>query len=56
MEKNAIQINGEIKKFLYWKKIMSGILLHVIVKNGKYLTSIMDKIICENCRRKRNAF
>ena len=47
MEKNAIQINGEIKKFLYWKKIMSEILLHVIVKNGKYLTSIMDKIICD---------
>ena len=55
MEKNAIQINGgitinvdvSIKKFLYGNNIMSGILLHVIVKNGKYLTSIMDKIICD---------
>ena len=54
-KKNAIQINGgitinvdvSIKKFLYGNNIMSGILLHVIVKNGKYLTSIMDKIICD---------
>ena len=38
--KNVIQINGEIminvdvtvKKFMYVKKIMFGILLHVIVK------------------------
>ena len=39
-EKNVIQINGEItinvdvnvKKFMYVKKIMFGILLHLIVK------------------------
>ena len=37
----------EYKKILVWEKIMSGILLHVIVKDGKYLTSIMDKIICD---------
>ena len=40
MEENVIQINGGItinvdvivKKFMYVKKIMFGILLHVIVK------------------------
>ena len=32
---------------MYGKNIMSGILLHVIVKDRKYLTSIMDKIICD---------
>ena len=56
MEQNVIQINGGITinvdvsvKNLYVKKIMFGILLHVIEKmeNGKYVASIMDQIICD---------
>ena len=42
MEKNVIEINGRItinvdasvKKLMYLKKILFGILLHVIVKMG----------------------
>ena len=57
MEENVIQINGgmtinvdvSVKNVMYAKKIMFGILLHVIVSMKKYLTSIMDNsaIICD---------
>ena len=54
MEKNVIQINGgitlnvdvSVKKFMYVKKIMFGIPLHVIVKMEN-ISSIRDKIICD---------
>ena len=50
MEENLIQINGglitnvdvSVKKRMYVKMIMFGILLHVAVKMEKYLASIMD--------------
>ena len=57
MEEIVIQINGgiminvdvSVKNVMYVKKIIFGILLHVIVKNGKYLASIMDDsaIMCD---------
>ena len=50
MEENVIQINGglitnvdvRVKKRMYVKMIMFGILLDVAVKMEKYLASIMD--------------
>ena len=49
MEENVIQINGGITinvdvsvKNIYVKKIICGILLHVVCKNNKYLASIID--------------
>ena len=53
MEKNVIHINGgiitnvnvKVKNVMYVKKIMFGILLHVIVKIKKYLASIMDDLV-----------
>ena len=55
--KNVIQVNGGVtinvnvivKHIIYVKKIMIGILVHVTVKDGKYLGSIMDDsaIICD---------
>ena len=57
MEKNVIQINGgitihvdmSVKKFMYVKKFMFGILVNVFVKMEKKLASIMDDstIICD---------
>ena len=52
MEQIVIQINGgiminvgvSVKNFMYVKKIMLGILLHVIVKIKNYLASIMDDL------------
>ena len=49
MQENVTQINGgiminvnkNVKNVMYVKKILFGILLHVVV-NGKYLASIMD--------------
>ena len=53
MEKNVIHINGgiitnvnvKVKNVMYVKKIMFGILLHVIVKIKKYLASTMDDLV-----------
>ena len=36
-----INVNKNVKNVMYVKKILFGILLHVVV-NGKYLASIMD--------------
>ena len=54
MEKIVIQINGEILinasvSLNNVKKIMFGILLHIIVKTEKFLASLMDKsaIMCD---------
>ena len=56
MEENVIQINVGITinvdvsvKNIYVKKIIFGIQVHVVVKNKKYFTSIMDdsKIMCD---------
>ena len=57
MIENVIQINGgiminadtSVKNAMYVKKIVFGILLHVVVKNGKYLASNMDYsvIMCD---------
>ena len=52
MEQNVSQINGGItinvdvsgKNLVHVKTIMFGILVHVFVKNGKYLASIMDEM------------
>ena len=43
-----INVNGSVKNVMYVKKIMFGILLHVIIKMETYLASIMDDsvIIC----------
>ena len=49
MQENVTQINGgiminvnkNVKNVMYVKKILFGILLHVVV-NGKSLASIMD--------------
>ena len=38
-----INVDVSVKSFLYVKNIMFGILLHVTVKIGKYLASIMDE-------------
>ena len=50
MQENLIQINCRItvnvnvsvKNFVYMKKIIFGILLHVVVKMQKYLASILN--------------
>ena len=50
MEQNVIQANGAItinvdasvKNIIYMKKNMFGIQVHIFVKNGKYLASIID--------------
>ena len=57
MEENVIQINGgitihvdvSVKKFMYVKNFMFGILVNVFVKMEKKLASIMDDstIICD---------
>ena len=57
VEENVSQINGgimininvNVKNVMYVKKIMFGILLHVFVKIGKYLVSIINNsaIICD---------
>ena len=57
MKENVIQIYDEItmnvdvsvKNVMYMKKIMFGILLHVVAKMEKYLASIMDDsaIMCD---------
>ena len=57
MKQNVIQINGgiminldvSVKKIMYVKKIIFGILEKYICENGKYLAGIMDDsmIICD---------
>ena len=55
MEQNVSQINGgirigvgvNIKKFIYVKKILFGILLHVIVKMGN-IQQVLWMIQCDN--------
>ena len=50
MAQSVIQIKSGImtifdaiaKTSYMWKKIISGILLHVVAKHGKYLASIID--------------
>ena len=50
MEENIIQINVgitinvdvSVKNVMHVKRIIFGILLHVVVKMDKYLASIMD--------------
>ena len=50
MQENLIQINCgitvnvnvSVKNFVYMKKIIFGILLHVVVKMQKYLASILN--------------
>ena len=37
-----ININATVKSDMYVKKMMLGILPHVVLKNGKYLASIVD--------------
>ena len=45
--KNGIMINVgvRVKNIIYVKKIIFGILLHVVAKNGKYLANVMDDVM-----------
>ena len=53
MEQNVIQNNYgiminvgvRVKNIIYVKKIIFGILLHVVAKNGKYLANVMDDVM-----------
>ena len=44
-----INVNVNVKNIIYVKKIIFGILLHVTVKNAKYLANIIvdSTIICD---------
>ena len=55
----TVIVDVSVNKFMYVKKIMFGILPHIIVKNGKYLANIMEEIIDDketNFNKKQSFF
>ena len=40
-----INVGVRVKNIIYVKKIIFGILLHVVAKKGKYLANVMDDVM-----------